>query len=54
MIVCPSVDIGIISPSKQVGFISFPIAPKVVLIPIQAREITVEGNVRFYSWLVTP
>ena len=53
MIVCPSVDIGTISPSKQVGLISFPITPKMVLIPIQAMEIKVEGSVCFDSRLVT-
>ena len=43
IIFCPSVDIGIISPSKQVGLISFPIVPRIVLIPIQERKVTEEG-----------
>ena len=44
MIDCPSVDIRIISLSKQVGLISFPIVPRIVLIPIHAKEVVEEGS----------
>ena len=54
MIDCPNVDIGMISPSKQVGLISFPIVPRIVLIPIHAREVTEEGSFRIDSLLVNP
>ena len=54
IIVCPNVNIGMISPLKQVGLISSPIVPRIVLIPIHAREVTGEGNFHFYSWLVNP
>ena len=41
--------IGLICPSKQVGFISGSIAPRMVFVPIHAKDIADRGN-----WSVVP
>jgi len=51
---CHKLDIGMISPSKQAGLISFPIVPRIVLIPIHSREVAEDGKFLFDSLLVNP
>ena len=51
---CPRLDMGIVSPSKQVGLISFPIDPRTVLIPIHARDVGEICKYLFDSLHVNP
>ncbi len=54
IIYCTRLDMGIVSPSMQVGLISFPIDLRTVLITIHAREVVEICKFMFDSLPVNP